>query len=248
MYTMQIHYFCHTHGGLVRTGNYVSKCEDPPFRSQLEKWSLGFQGLCPALAISGIWFFTSVLTLTLYQPLHQFRLKDGIRRVPHYGLQLARVAGLPASVIDTATNITSQITEQVTWYLLLAITRLCHHLLGLYMLRRLLNTAPCVYISRTPISISHLRKHVSFTSGLMSTQLSMDFFFGICPLRRKWQGWMPTARSSGLFGWHTWLHSGLYAWSTPTKVTTTSVKSCGSSRRAMLQASWLEKEGVFCKN
>ena len=45
------------------------------------------------------------------------------------------------------------------------------------MLRRLLNTAPCVYISRTLISISHLRKHVSFTSGLMSTQLSMDFFF-----------------------------------------------------------------------
>jgi len=42
----------------------------------------------------------------------KFRLKDGIRRVPHYGLQLARVAGLPASVIDTATNITSQITEQ----------------------------------------------------------------------------------------------------------------------------------------
>jgi len=91
----------------------------------------------PALAIPGIWFFTSVLTLTLYQPLHQFRLKDGIRRVPHYGLLLARVAGLPASVIDTATSITSQITQQVTWYLLLAITRLCHHLLGLYMLRRM---------------------------------------------------------------------------------------------------------------
>ncbi|RLM87753.1 DNA mismatch repair protein MSH4 [Panicum miliaceum] len=42
----------------------------------------------------------------------KFRLKDGIRRVPHYGLLLARVAGLPASVIDTATSITSQITEQ----------------------------------------------------------------------------------------------------------------------------------------
>jgi len=67
----------------------------------------------------------------------KFRLKDGIRRVPHYGLLLARVAGLPASVIDTATSITSQITQQVTWYLLLAITRLCHHLLGLYMLRRM---------------------------------------------------------------------------------------------------------------
>lgn len=33
-------------------------------------------------------------------PHHQFRLKDGVRRVPHYGLLLARVAGLPASVID----------------------------------------------------------------------------------------------------------------------------------------------------
>ncbi|TVU03162.1 hypothetical protein EJB05_51320 [Eragrostis curvula] len=51
----------------------------------------------------------------------KFRLKDGVRRVPHYGLRLARVAGLPASVIDTATSITSQITEQVGWYLLIAI-------------------------------------------------------------------------------------------------------------------------------
>uniref|UniRef100_A0A453B4H7 DNA mismatch repair proteins mutS family domain-containing protein n=1 Tax=Aegilops tauschii subsp. strangulata TaxID=200361 RepID=A0A453B4H7_AEGTS len=43
----------------------------------------------------------------------KFRLKDGVRRVPHYGLLLARVAGLPTSVIDTATSITSRITEQV---------------------------------------------------------------------------------------------------------------------------------------
>uniref|UniRef100_A0A453B467 DNA mismatch repair proteins mutS family domain-containing protein n=1 Tax=Aegilops tauschii subsp. strangulata TaxID=200361 RepID=A0A453B467_AEGTS len=42
----------------------------------------------------------------------KFRLKDGVRRVPHYGLLLARVAGLPTSVIDTATSITSRITEQ----------------------------------------------------------------------------------------------------------------------------------------
>lgn len=42
----------------------------------------------------------------------KFQLKDGLRRVPHYGLLLARVAGLPASVVDTATNITSRITEQ----------------------------------------------------------------------------------------------------------------------------------------
>nr|CAB3457960.1 unnamed protein product [Digitaria exilis] len=42
----------------------------------------------------------------------KFRLKDGVPQVPHYGLLLAKVAGLPASVIDTATSITSQITEQ----------------------------------------------------------------------------------------------------------------------------------------
>ncbi|KAL6640022.1 hypothetical protein ACP70R_022332 [Stipagrostis hirtigluma subsp. patula] len=44
----------------------------------------------------------------------KFRLKDGVRRVPHYGLLLARVAGLPASVVDTAAGITSRITEQET--------------------------------------------------------------------------------------------------------------------------------------
>ncbi|TKW09412.1 hypothetical protein SEVIR_6G092900v4 [Setaria viridis] len=42
----------------------------------------------------------------------KFRLKDGVREVPHYELLLARVADLPVSVIDTATSITSQITEQ----------------------------------------------------------------------------------------------------------------------------------------
>uniref|UniRef100_A0A0D9WYW4 DNA mismatch repair proteins mutS family domain-containing protein n=1 Tax=Leersia perrieri TaxID=77586 RepID=A0A0D9WYW4_9ORYZ len=42
----------------------------------------------------------------------KFRLKDGVRKVPRYGLLLAKVAGLPNSVIDTATSITSRITEQ----------------------------------------------------------------------------------------------------------------------------------------
>uniref|UniRef100_A0A0E0Q8C4 DNA mismatch repair proteins mutS family domain-containing protein n=2 Tax=Oryza TaxID=4527 RepID=A0A0E0Q8C4_ORYRU len=42
----------------------------------------------------------------------KFRLKDGVRKVPHYGLLLAKVAGLPSSVIDTAASITSRITEQ----------------------------------------------------------------------------------------------------------------------------------------
>ncbi|KAM4073734.1 hypothetical protein ACB094_10G042100 [Castanea mollissima] len=38
--------------------------------------------------------------------------KDGPRYVPHYGLLLAEVAGLPSSVIETARSITSRITEK----------------------------------------------------------------------------------------------------------------------------------------
>ncbi|XP_028956831.1 DNA mismatch repair protein MSH4 isoform X2 [Malus domestica] len=41
-----------------------------------------------------------------------FQLKDGPRHVPHYGLLLAEVAGLPSSVMETARNITSRITEK----------------------------------------------------------------------------------------------------------------------------------------
>ncbi|KAH7549636.1 hypothetical protein JRO89_XS13G0059000 [Xanthoceras sorbifolium] len=42
----------------------------------------------------------------------KFQLKDGPRHVPHYGLLLAEVAGLPSSVIETAKTITSRITEK----------------------------------------------------------------------------------------------------------------------------------------
>ncbi|XP_022718984.1 DNA mismatch repair protein MSH4 [Durio zibethinus] len=42
----------------------------------------------------------------------KFQLKDGPRHVAHYGLLLAEVAGLPSSVIETARNITSRITEK----------------------------------------------------------------------------------------------------------------------------------------
>nr|XP_023916464.1 DNA mismatch repair protein MSH4 [Quercus suber] len=42
----------------------------------------------------------------------KFELKDGPRYVPHYGLLLAEVAGLPSSVIETARSITSRITEK----------------------------------------------------------------------------------------------------------------------------------------
>ncbi|MQL80267.1 hypothetical protein Taro_012708 [Colocasia esculenta] len=42
----------------------------------------------------------------------KFCLKDGPRQVPHYGLLLARVAGLPNSVIETAKNITERISKK----------------------------------------------------------------------------------------------------------------------------------------
>ncbi|KZV50718.1 hypothetical protein F511_19630 [Dorcoceras hygrometricum] len=41
-----------------------------------------------------------------------FQLKDGPRDVGHYGLMLAGVAGLPGSVIDSAKNITSKISQK----------------------------------------------------------------------------------------------------------------------------------------
>ncbi|PON97698.1 DNA mismatch repair [Trema orientale] len=42
----------------------------------------------------------------------KFQLNDGPRHIPHYGLLLAEVAGLPSSVVETARNITSRITEK----------------------------------------------------------------------------------------------------------------------------------------
>ncbi|XP_057520509.1 DNA mismatch repair protein MSH4 isoform X2 [Amaranthus tricolor] len=42
----------------------------------------------------------------------KFQLKDGPRYIPHYGLLLAGVAGLPNSVIEIASNITSRIIKQ----------------------------------------------------------------------------------------------------------------------------------------
>ncbi|KMZ57700.1 DNA mismatch repair protein mutS [Zostera marina] len=41
----------------------------------------------------------------------KFRLMDGPRKVPHYGLLLAEVAGLPNSVVDMARNITKSIKQ-----------------------------------------------------------------------------------------------------------------------------------------
>ncbi|KAK1305857.1 DNA mismatch repair protein MSH4 [Acorus calamus] len=42
----------------------------------------------------------------------KFQLKDGHQHVPHYGLLLAGVAGLPNEVIDSARNITGKITQK----------------------------------------------------------------------------------------------------------------------------------------
>ncbi|WOL03537.1 DNA mismatch repair protein MSH4 isoform X1 [Canna indica] len=42
----------------------------------------------------------------------KFHLRDGPRHVPHYGLLLAGVAGLPNSVVETARTITTKIAEE----------------------------------------------------------------------------------------------------------------------------------------
>ncbi|KAF9615531.1 hypothetical protein IFM89_024158 [Coptis chinensis] len=42
----------------------------------------------------------------------KFHLNDGPKYIPHYGLLLAGVAGLPCSVIESAKSITSKITEK----------------------------------------------------------------------------------------------------------------------------------------
>nr|GMD65940.1 DNA mismatch repair protein MSH4 [Ipomoea batatas] len=44
----------------------------------------------------------------------KFQLRDGQLHVPHYGLMLASVAGLPSSVVETAKRITSTITQKKT--------------------------------------------------------------------------------------------------------------------------------------
>lgn len=71
---------------------------------------------------SVIFFFSSILyneaswtESVIFLPIlfYQFILKDGPRHVPHYGLLLAGVAGLPSSVIESARSITARITEKV---------------------------------------------------------------------------------------------------------------------------------------
>ncbi|CAJ2645832.1 DNA mismatch repair protein MSH4 [Trifolium pratense] len=42
----------------------------------------------------------------------KFQLKEGPKHIPHYGLLLAEVAGLPSSVVETARMITSRISEK----------------------------------------------------------------------------------------------------------------------------------------
>lgn len=64
------------------------------------------------LYICHTWSLVATLT-TDGAIIIQFLLKDGSSQVPHYGLLLAQVAGLPTSVIETARTITTQITEKV---------------------------------------------------------------------------------------------------------------------------------------
>ncbi|WJX55065.1 MutS protein msh4 [Trifolium repens] len=42
----------------------------------------------------------------------KFQIKEGPKHIPHYGLLLAEVAGLPSSVVETARMITSRISEK----------------------------------------------------------------------------------------------------------------------------------------
>ncbi|KAJ4712721.1 DNA mismatch repair protein MSH4 [Melia azedarach] len=58
--------------------------------------------------------YPNVKILHFYVDIRNNRLdfKEGPRHVPHYGLLLAEVAGLPSSVIETARGITSRITQK----------------------------------------------------------------------------------------------------------------------------------------
>jgi DNA mismatch repair ATPase MutS len=48
----------------------------------------------------------------------QFELKEGCSNIPHYGLHLSEVAGLPASVVSNARLIASSVAAEV-WLLTL---------------------------------------------------------------------------------------------------------------------------------
>jgi DNA mismatch repair ATPase MutS len=48
----------------------------------------------------------------------QFELKEGCSNIPHYGLHLSEVAGLPASVVSNARLIASSVAAEV-WLLML---------------------------------------------------------------------------------------------------------------------------------
>ncbi|XP_038678894.1 DNA mismatch repair protein MSH4 isoform X2 [Tripterygium wilfordii] len=62
--------------------------------------------------------YPNVKTLHFHVDLHnnrldfKFQLKDGPRHIPHYGLLLAEVAGLPHSVTEKAKSITARIIEK----------------------------------------------------------------------------------------------------------------------------------------
>lgn len=43
----------------------------------------------------------------------QFLLREGCTNIPHYGIRLAEVAGMPASVVEDSRKIAGLITEKV---------------------------------------------------------------------------------------------------------------------------------------
>lgn len=70
----------------------------------------------------------------------QFELKEGCSNIPHYGLHLSEVAGLPASVVSNARLIASAVAAEVwllmlpklelEWVIVLRISQPIHGILG----------------------------------------------------------------------------------------------------------------------
>lgn len=192
-------------------------------------------------------FFMSLNIMDHTIPLHQFRLKDGVRKVPHYGLLLAKVAGLPSSVIDTAASITSRITEQVNLSVLIRadlITQ-CVWLLRLHYATQIVcpfsSTWVLFFFDCTALLVPAAGFDFFYSSALIKSSLPV-----LIPACRKWWGRTTTASSTGRSRWRTRSRNGSSAWSNPTKAITTSGKRCRISRTAMLQAAWHEKKNI-CK-
>lgn len=109
--------------------------------------------------------FHCVLTFLI---TYQFHLKDGPRHVPHYGLLLAGVAGLPSCVIEAARNITVRITEEVTSQLSAPL----HVKLLSYGLAIFIYMDSCLYISFYMILHYTMRTDAFYQLGNLIRTLS----------------------------------------------------------------------------